>query len=33
LDKKIPHNRLFVITDEKNLPNDKPKDYTRGYWK
>ena len=33
LDKKIPHNRVFVITDEKALPNDKPKDYTRGYFK
>lgn len=31
LDKDIPHNRLFVITDEKNT--DKPKEFTRGYWK
>lgn len=30
-DKDIPHNRLFVITDEKNT--DKPKEFTRGYFK
>ncbi len=30
-DKDIPHNRLFVITDEKET--DKPKEFTRGYLK
>ena len=33
LDKDIPHNRLFVITDETALPEEKPKEYTRGYFK
>ncbi len=31
LDKDVPHNRLFVITDEKEVPKDKPKEFTRGY--
>lgn len=31
VDKDVPHNRLFVITDEKNT--EKPKEFTRGYWK
>ena len=33
LDKDVIHNRLFVITDEKEIPSDKPKEFTRGYWK
>lgn len=30
LDKDVPHNRLFVITDEKEVKG-KPKEFTRGY--
>lgn len=32
LDKNVPHNRLFVITDEKEV-KVKPKEYTKGYHK
>lgn len=32
LDKDVPHNRLFVITDEKEVKG-KPKEFTRGYCK
>lgn len=32
LDKDVPHNRLFVITDEKEVKG-KPKEFTRGYHK
>lgn len=33
LDKNIPHNRLFNITDEKTVISEKPQEFTRGYWK
>ncbi len=32
LDKNVPHNRLFVITDEKEV-SGKPKEFTKGYCK
>ena len=33
LDKDVIHNRLFVITDEKEIPSEKPKEFTKGYFK
>lgn len=33
LDKPVPHNRLFLITDEKTFPRERPLEFTRGYYK
>ncbi len=33
LDKSIPHSRVFLITDEKEIPSAKPEAFTRGYCK